>query len=160
MCLCVTAFLCTSINLCKKGFALIPKNLAPRSRKPLVVFVLLAASLETRWPRFTLTPEFRNIEALAGWTSNWLPSYTMPLFPDVTVGPIAKFAISRLLLGMSTVIWFCIGLSYNNSTDMASGSSGSFKTRGRWDCRVLQPISVANIFLRFVSSSWPHRDQQ
>ena len=46
-----------------------------------------------------------------------LPSSIRPLSeprglqPDVTVGPAAKFAISRLLLGITTVIWFCIGLS-------------------------------------------------
>ncbi len=116
--------------------ALIRRFLLHDHAHPWLLFVLLAASLETWCSRSTLTPEFKTMEALAGWTPNWLPSSIRPLWPDVTVGPVAKFAISRLLLGMTTVIWFCIGLSYNNPTGMAAGTSGSFKKETRWDCRV------------------------
>ncbi len=134
--------------------ALIRRFLLHDHAHPWLLFVLLAASLETWWPRSTLTPEFKTMEALAGWTPNWLPSSIRPLWPDVTVGPVAKFAISRLLLGVTTVIWFCIGLSYNNPTGMAAGTSGSFKKETRWDCRVFAAYCSCKHFSTLVSSSW------
>jgi hypothetical protein len=72
----------------------------------------------------------------------------------VTVGPVAKFAISRLLLGMTTVIWFALVSVITIPQAWLQVRQVHLRKEDGGTVGSLRPIAVASIFLRLVSSSW------